>query len=55
MTDGLRKSHLRKTHQVGISEVGLPEGNPLNKRILEFTHTFSPLAHKLHAAVWSDF
>ena len=28
MTDGLRKSHLRKAHQVGLSEVGLPEGNP---------------------------
>ena len=28
MTDGLRKSHLRKAHQVGVSEVGLPEGNP---------------------------
>ena len=27
MTDGLRKSHLRKAHQVGLSEVGLPEGN----------------------------
>ena len=27
MTDGLRKSHLRKTLQVGLSEVGLPEGN----------------------------
>ena len=30
MTDGLRKSHLRKAPQVGLSEVGLPEGNPLN-------------------------
>ena len=30
MTDGLRKSHLRKAPQVGLSEVGLPEGN-LNK------------------------
>ena len=29
MTDGLRKSHLRKAPQVGLSEVGLPEGNPL--------------------------
>ena len=29
MTDGLRKSHLRKAHQVGLSEVGLPEGNPV--------------------------
>ena len=31
MTDGLRKdrkSHLRKVHQVGLSEVGLSEGNP---------------------------
>ena len=28
MTDGLRKSHLRKAPQVGLSEVGLPEGNP---------------------------
>ena len=27
MTDGLRKSHLRKAHQVGLSEVGLPKGN----------------------------
>ena len=27
MTDGLRKSHLRKTPPVGRSEVGLPEGN----------------------------
>ena len=27
MTDGLRKSHLRKAPQVGLSEVGLPEGN----------------------------
>ena len=26
MTDGLRISHLRKA-QVGLSEVGLPEGN----------------------------
>ena len=25
MPDGLRKSHLRKSHQVGLSEVGLPE------------------------------
>ena len=25
MTDGLRKSHLRKAPQVGLSEVGLPE------------------------------
>ena len=30
MTDGLRKSHLRKAPQVGLSEVGLPEGNLLN-------------------------
>ena len=30
MTDGLRKSHLRKAHQVGLSEVGLPEGNHWN-------------------------
>ena len=30
MTDGLRKSHLRKAPQVGLSEVGLPEGNPYN-------------------------
>ena len=28
MTDGLRKSHLRKAHQVGLSEVGLPEDYP---------------------------
>ena len=28
MTDGLRIPHLRKGHQVGLSEVGLPEGNP---------------------------
>ena len=28
MIDGLRKSHLRKAPQVGLSEVGLPEGNP---------------------------
>ena len=28
MTDGLRKSLLRKAPQVGLSEVGLPEGNP---------------------------
>ena len=27
MTDGLRKSHLRKAPQVGLSEVGVPEGN----------------------------
>ena len=27
MTDGLMMSHLRKAHQVGLSEVGLPEGN----------------------------
>ena len=27
MTDGLRKSHLRKAPQVDLSEVGLPEGN----------------------------
>ena len=27
MTDGLRKSHLRKAPQVGLSEVGLPESN----------------------------
>ena len=27
MTDGLRKSHLRKAPPVGLSEVGLPEGN----------------------------
>ena len=25
MTDGLRKSHLRKAPQVGLSEVGLPD------------------------------
>ena len=31
MTDGLRKSHLRKVHQVGLSEVGLPEGNHMSK------------------------
>ena len=30
MTDGLRKSHLRKAPQVGLSEVGLPEGNHVN-------------------------
>ena len=30
MTDGLRKSHLRKAHQVGLSEVGLPEGNQVD-------------------------
>ena len=30
MTDGLRKSHLRKAPQVGLSEVGLPEGNQTN-------------------------
>ena len=29
MTDGLRKSHLRKAPQVGLSEVGLPEGNQI--------------------------
>ena len=28
--DGRRKSHLRKAHQVGLSEVGLPEGNLWN-------------------------
>ena len=28
MTDGIRKSHLRKAPQIGLSEVGLPEGNP---------------------------
>ena len=27
MTDGLRKSHLRKAPPVSLSEVGLPEGN----------------------------
>ena len=27
MTDRLRKSHLRKAPKVGLSEVGLPEGN----------------------------
>ena len=27
VTDGLRMSHLRKAPQVGLSEVGLPEGN----------------------------
>ena len=31
MTDGLKKSHLRKVHQVGLSEVGLPEGNHMSK------------------------
>ena len=31
MTDGLRKSHLRKAPQVGLSEVGLPEGNRLDE------------------------
>ena len=25
MTDGLRKSHLRKSHQVGLFKVGLPD------------------------------
>ena len=25
MTDGLRKSHLRKAPQVGLTEVGLPD------------------------------
>ena len=28
MTDGLRKSHLRKAPQVGLSEVGLPNIYP---------------------------
>ena len=28
MTDGLRKSHLRKAPQVGLSEVGLPDIYP---------------------------
>ena len=34
MTDGLRKSHLRKAPQVGLSEVGLPEGNPIGRLFL---------------------
>ena len=38
MTDGLRKSHLRKAPQVGLSEVGLPEGNLQRK--FKFTKTF---------------
>ena len=29
MTDGLRKSHLRKAPQVGLSEVGLPDIYPI--------------------------
>ena len=39
MTDGLRKSHLRKAPQVGLSEVGLPEGNrkPNAKIVLHLT------------------
>ena len=38
MTDGLRKSHLRKAHQVGLSEVGLPEGNRSFSKILFLSH-----------------
>ena len=39
MTDGLRKSHLRKAPQVGLSEVGLPEGNPyINQINVIFLH-----------------
>ena len=34
MTDGLRKSHLRKAPQVGLSEVGLPEGNRIILNVL---------------------
>ena len=34
MTDGLRKSHLRKAPQVGLSEVGLPEGNLVNLSLI---------------------
>ena len=41
MTDGLRRSHLRKAHQVGLSEVGLPEGNRLSPFTrVEKTHLF---------------
>ena len=37
MTDGLRKSHLRKAPQVGLSEVGLPEGNLSVEPIISHT------------------
>ena len=33
MTDGLRKSHLRKAPQVGLSEVGLPDIYLLSDRV----------------------
>ena len=36
MTDGLRKSHLRKAPRVGLSEVGLPEGNLTQWKIFAF-------------------
>ena len=40
MTDGLRKSHLRKAHQVGLSEVGLPDIYPQNlKQIILSDHS----------------
>ena len=38
MTDGLRKSHLKKAHQVGLPEVGLPEG---------IRHRFTKLFRKI--------
>ena len=36
MTDGLRKSHLRKAPQVGLSEVGLPEGNLTFQPLIDY-------------------
>ena len=41
MTDGLRKSHLRKAPQVGLSEVGLPEGNQYYHHYYHYYHISS--------------
>ena len=43
MTDGLRKSHLRKAHQVGLSKVGLPEGNHNNYPFNEYDEGAQPI------------
>ena len=51
MTDGLRKSHLRKAHQVGLSEVGLPDIYPLSRykwiKRMNWVQWFQRFAHIL--------
>ena len=50
MTDGLRKSHLRKTYQVGISEVGHPEGSQQCDYLISFIPQTYPDVY--HVAIW---